>query len=97
MGWVYVENDVTKYLPEESETRLGITAMNENFASFGTARVMVSSITYETAEKIYEQFKRIGLHRPVHEQYRVIVVIQTESIALDNLYIAVSRCPRLGN
>ena len=52
IGWVYVENDVTKYLPEDSETRLGITAMNENFASFGTARIMVSNITYETAQQI---------------------------------------------
>ncbi|MBR3949441.1 MAG: MMPL family transporter [Oscillospiraceae bacterium] len=54
IGWVHVENDVTKYLPEESETRRGITAMNENFASFGTARVMVMNITYETAEEIYD-------------------------------------------
>ena len=53
MGWVYVENDVTKYLPEESETRMGISAMNENFASFGTARIMVSNITYETAQEIH--------------------------------------------
>ena len=52
LGWVYVENDVTKYLPEDSETRLGITAMNENFVSFGTARIMVSNVTYETAQEI---------------------------------------------
>ena len=45
MSWVQVENDVTKYLPEDTETRQGIDAMNEHFASFGTARVMVSNIT----------------------------------------------------
>ena len=59
IGWVYVENDVTKYLPEDSETRMGITAMNENFASFGTARIMVSNITYETAEEIYQILSEI--------------------------------------
>ena len=54
MGWVKVENDVTTYLPEETETRQGIVAMNENFAAFGTAQIMVSNITYETAEEIYD-------------------------------------------
>ena len=32
MGWVEVENDVTAYLPEGTETRLGIEAMNERVA-----------------------------------------------------------------
>ena len=53
MGWVYVEEDVAKYLPEETETRQGVDAMNANFASFGMAQVMVSNITYEKAEKRY--------------------------------------------
>lgn len=54
MGWVQVENDVTTYLPEDTQTRQGLVAMNENFAAFATARVMVSNITYETAEEIYD-------------------------------------------
>ena len=54
ISWVKVENDVTKYLPEDTETRQGIVAMNENFVSFSTAQVMVSNITYETAIRIYE-------------------------------------------
>ena len=53
-NWVKVENDVTTYLPEDTETRQGIVAMNENFAPFGMARVMVSNITYEEAEEIYD-------------------------------------------
>ena len=51
-GWVKVENDVTVYLPEDTETRQGLVAMNENFAAFGTARVMVNNVTFETAEKL---------------------------------------------
>ena len=54
IGWTEVENDVTTYLPEDVETRQGLVAMNENFATFGTARIMVSNITYETAEDIYD-------------------------------------------
>ena len=54
MNWVQVENDVTMYLPEDTETRQGLVAMNENFAAFGTAQIMVSNITYETAEQIFD-------------------------------------------
>ena len=54
MNWVEVENDVTTYLPEDTETRQGLVAMNENFTTFATAQVMVSNITYETAEDLCE-------------------------------------------
>ena len=59
MNWVKVENDVTVYLPEDTETRQGLVAMNENFVTFGTAQVMVSNITFETAEEIYDQLADI--------------------------------------
>ena len=52
MGWVDVENDVTKYLDEDTETRQGIDAMNANFVTFGTARIMVCNVTYDTALEI---------------------------------------------
>jgi len=54
MNWVNVENDVTKYLPEDTETRQGLETMNENFAAFATARVMVSNVTYETALELMD-------------------------------------------
>ena len=59
MGWVEVENDVTTYLPETTETRQGIVAMNENFATIATGRVMVSNITVDTAEQLAEQLGKI--------------------------------------
>ena len=59
MNWVKVENDVTKYLPENTETRLGIEAMNANFAEMGTAQVMVSNVTYETALELSEELAAI--------------------------------------
>lgn len=57
MNWVEVENDVTTYLPADTETRQGIVAMNENFVTYGTAQVMVSNVTYETAQGLAD---RIG-------------------------------------
>ena len=57
MKWVSVENDVTTYLPDDTETRQGLVAMNDNFTTFATAKVMVSNITYETAESIRDQIR----------------------------------------
>ena len=45
MDWVNVENDITTYLGEDTETRQGLTVMNDNFTTFGTARIMISNIT----------------------------------------------------
>lgn len=59
MNWVEVENDVTTYLPEETETRQGIVAMNENFDTIATARVMVSNVTFETAEELFDKLSSI--------------------------------------
>ena len=38
-NWVSVCNDITEYLPETTETRQGLTLMEEEFTTFGTARV----------------------------------------------------------
>lgn len=58
-GWVKVENDITTYLPEDTETSQGLTVMNDNFVTYGTARVMVSNVTYETAENICSDLESI--------------------------------------
>ena len=53
-GWVKVENDITTYLPDSTETRQGLTVMNDNFITYGSARVMVSNISYDTALDLQE-------------------------------------------
>ena len=59
MNWVDIENDVTVYLSEDTETRQGLVAMNENFTAFATAQVMVANITYEEAEDIAADLAKI--------------------------------------
>ena len=59
MNWAQVESDITKYLSPETETAQGLDTMNENFASFATARIMISNITYEDAEVLYEQIVEV--------------------------------------
>ena len=58
-NWVSVCNDITEYLPETTETRQGLTLMEEEFTTFGTARVMVSHVTYDLAEELAEQMEQI--------------------------------------
>ena len=59
MNWKKVETDITVYLNEESETRLGLTTMNEHFAMFSSARVMISNVTYEEAKELYDKIVKI--------------------------------------
>ncbi len=59
MNWVKVENDVTTYLPDDTETRQGLTAMNENFSTYAMAELMISNITYEDAVSIQEMLEEI--------------------------------------
>lgn len=56
-NWVTVENDVTTYLPEDTETRQGLVAMNDNFVPVAMARVMVSNITYDEALEIRDMIQ----------------------------------------
>ena len=59
IGWVQVENDITTYLPDDTETRQGLTVMNDNFVTYGSARVMVSNVSYEKAISLKEQLEDI--------------------------------------
>ena len=58
--WVNVENDITKYLADDTETRQSLTIMDEEFVTYGTASVMVANVTYDTAEKLAEQIENIN-------------------------------------
>jgi predicted RND superfamily exporter protein len=57
-GWVSVNDDLTSYLPADTETRQGLTAMDEEFVTFGANRVMVDNITYAQAERLAAQIER---------------------------------------
>ncbi len=58
-GWVKVCNDLTQYLPETTETRRGLTLMEDEMKTFATARVLVSNTTYDMARGIADRIKDI--------------------------------------
>ncbi len=59
MNWVEVENDVTTYLPADTETRQGLITMEKNFTESASARIMVTNVTYETAEALNDQLNDV--------------------------------------
>ena len=58
-NWVEVENDITTYLPADTETRQGLTVMNDNFVTYGSARVMISNITPTRAQALADQISEL--------------------------------------
>ena len=59
-GWVEVNDDLTSYLPETTETRQGLTAMEAEFVTFGTSRIMLDNLSYAQAERLAEQARAIS-------------------------------------
>jgi len=51
-GWVKVENDLATYLADDTETRRGLTLMDDQFTTFGTARIMVANIDFQKASEL---------------------------------------------
>ena len=58
-SWVTVCNDLTEYLPDDTETRQGLTIMDDELITYGTARVMISNTTLDTAEHLRQQMESI--------------------------------------
>ena len=56
---VKVNDDITTYLPDTTETRRGLTIMDEEFVTYGTARVMLSNITYDQARNVADTLELI--------------------------------------
>ena len=56
---VQVNNDISSYLPEETETRRGLTLMDDEFITYDTEKIMVTTITTETAEKLKDKLEKV--------------------------------------
>ena len=54
-NWVKVENALSAYLPKTSETSIGLELMEEEYITYGTAKVMVQNITYQAASDLADE------------------------------------------
>ena len=59
-SWVKVCDDLTQYLPETTETRRGLTLMEDEMKTYGTARIIVSHVTYEIARDLADQIEDLN-------------------------------------
>ena len=59
-SWVKVCDDLTQYLPETPETRRGLTLMEDEMKTYGTARIIVSHVTYEIARDLADQIEDLN-------------------------------------
>ena len=59
MNKTTVNQDITKYLPADSETRIGLTLMDEQFVTYGNARIMVSNITWSDADALVTNLEQV--------------------------------------
>lgn len=58
-GWTQVNNDITSYLPDSSETRMGLTLMNDEFVTYGSGSIMLDNVTFDAAERIAAELEEI--------------------------------------
>ncbi len=59
-GWVSVNNEITDYLPSQTETRRGLVLMDNEFTTYATAEVMIDNISYEDAKKLCDDLSLIN-------------------------------------
>lgn len=58
-GWVKVENDVAAYLPADSETRQGLDIMEQEFQTYGSAKILLHGTDADTAAATAEQIRAV--------------------------------------
>ncbi|MGN0564169.1 MAG: MMPL family transporter [Candidatus Heritagella sp.] len=58
-SWVQVENELSEYLPDDSEARQGLDVMEDQFITYGSARVMVANISLERAEELRDELSEL--------------------------------------
>ncbi len=58
-NWVKVENELTAFLPDDAETKLALDVMEDQFTTYGTARVMAANVTYDEAAELADSLAEI--------------------------------------
>lgn len=56
---IRVEYDITTYLPENTDTKQAIKIMDEEFASMGSATVMIRDVQADVADRLAEQLRAL--------------------------------------
>ena len=79
--WISVENDLKEYLPKNSETRLCLDVMEEEFITYGTAQVMVANLSADRAQTLCDELSALTGVQSVSfdeaDDYRQVAALYT--------------------
>ena len=56
---VQVNQNITSYLPADSETRQGLSIMDEQFMTYGSAKVMLANVTFNQADSLVDSLENV--------------------------------------
>lgn len=60
MGWTEVENDVAAYLPDSYEAKQGLDIMDDEFKTYGSAKILVEDIDDARAKEISDEISAVN-------------------------------------
>lgn len=56
---VRINNDIAAFLPADTETRVGLDIMEDEFTTYASAQVMLSNVTFDQAQAFADRFSRL--------------------------------------
>ena len=59
MGQVKIEYDITAYLPSNTDTKRALDIMDEEFVTFGTAKIMLRNISFDDALALHDEIEQL--------------------------------------
>lgn len=59
IGRVRVNDDITAFLPADTDTRRGLTIMEEEFTTYASANIMLANTTYERAKAMADEIAEL--------------------------------------
>ena len=57
---VSVNNDITAYLPADTETRRGLTLMEQEFTTLGSGQFLLANISYDNAQQLADTIEQVS-------------------------------------
>ncbi|PKM58315.1 MAG: multidrug transporter [Firmicutes bacterium HGW-Firmicutes-3] len=88
--FVNVNYDLTKYLPEDSQTTIGLNIMKEQFGYPGTAQVMIGNVTLTEAKNYRDKIRSIdGVDRVIGADVIIDTYLTGDfipTVAIDDYY-----------
>lgn len=57
---VSVNDDITTYLPADTETRRGLTLMEEEFTTMGSGQFLLANISYDNAQQLADTIEQVS-------------------------------------